>query len=261
VLERAIEIAREAGRLIMQVRESADLSLSMKIDESPVTRADLIANKFICEALVSLSGLPVISEEENTVAFDNRKDWPQFWLVDPLDGTKEFMTGENDFTVNIALIRDSIPVLGVIYAPALDDLYFASQGAGAFVVRKGQQTKLPSIRLQDTVVGRSRYHDSQKLTDFLNAKGISKTAIVGGALKFGRLAEGVINLYPRFVGSKEWDIGAGHAILREARCNIIDLTTGKAPQYNKPVLRNNHFVAYAEGIDSQMIDGLLGEQT
>jgi 3'(2'), 5'-bisphosphate nucleotidase len=164
--------------------------------------------------------------------------------VDPLDGTKDFIAANDEFTVNIALIENGVPVLGLIYAPALDEIYFAKKGDGALLIKDGLETKLPNKQCSGIIAGRSRFHDSDSFDEFLKINKIESSIAFGSALKFGKLAMGAINIYPRFVGSSEWDIAAGHLIVKEAGCDIIDLETFREPVYNKTSIRNNNFIAH-----------------
>jgi 3'(2'), 5'-bisphosphate nucleotidase len=240
-------IAREAGAIILEIYGDQSYTVTYKDDQSPLTAADLASESCIVSALQE-RGLPVLSEEAGSHS-ETRRTWEQFWLVDPLDGTKDFISRNGEFTVNIALIKRGCPVLGVIYAPAIDTLYYAEKGKGAFLEREGEVKELPVTSSDGYIVTVSRQHLSETGKDFLAMNGITAIEQKGSSLKFGVLAEGTATLYPRFEGSMEWDIAAGHIIATEAGCRIIDLKTGQEPVYNKESLRNNPFIAFAPQVN------------
>jgi 3'(2'), 5'-bisphosphate nucleotidase len=235
-------IAYECGKKIMNCCES--ISYSLKIDASPLTLADQASHDFLDRSLKDIKNIPVLSEE-NIIPYTARKNWDEFWLIDPLDGTKEFINGHDEFCINIALIQNKEPVLGLIYAPKLDEFYYAEKGRG--FEYKGPDRSF--IKAEGPIIAVSRFHHSQKTEHFLKLHDFTKTYSVGAALKFGRMALGEIDVYPRLEGSKEWDIAAGHIILKEAQCFIVDLTTNTEPIYNKQSLENNYFIAYGPTID------------
>lgn len=241
-------IARQAGDLVMEVYAQSAIATDFKEDQSPLTEADLRSHSYIIEALSSSFPFPVLSEE-HILAYEKRRDWDAFWLVDPLDGTRDFLARNGEFTINIALIVNNVPVLGVIYAPAVDELYFAGQGLGAFCHKAGQEERLLGRETPERVLAISRFHDAPEMAGFAVNNAVSRVLPIGSALKFGRLAAGDVTLYPRFSGSKEWDIAAGHAIVREAGCRIVDLVTCEEPVYNKPNLHNNYFIAHTGNLD------------
>ena len=238
----AITIAKQAGEIILEYYHEDTYDVSYKDDESPVTAADLASDSYIASELKKTK-IPVISEESDYDLL-TRGSLKQFWLVDPLDGTKDFISRNGEFTVNIALIEDHSPVLGVIYAPAIDTLYYAQKKGGSYLSMNGNTTRLPRMHKDGYVVTISRQHLSDTGREFLAMNGITEVEQKGSSLKFGILAEGRATLYPRFEGSMEWDIAAGHIIATEAGCLIIDLVTGKEPVYNKESLLNNPFLAH-----------------
>jgi 3'(2'), 5'-bisphosphate nucleotidase len=192
----------------------------------------------------------VISEEQ-PVGYEDRKDWDTFFLVDPLDGTKDFIDKNGEFTVNIALIKNKKPVLGVIYAPALGELYAAVAGEGAVLEKNNRTYRLPCSQPgsgERTVTG-SRKHRSPLDATFQELNDIQTVVPRGSSLKFCAVASGAATLYPRFQGSMEWDIAAGHIIATESGCGILDLTTGREPDYNKKSLLNNYFIVHAGSLD------------
>lgn len=240
MLQQIVEIAKEAGEIILKYYNNlSDVSVQYKKDHSPLTTADLESSQYITEALKKNFGFPVISEE-SVPEYTIRKNFQTFWLVDPLDGTKDFLAKTGQFTVNIALIESGIPTLGVIYVPAMDLMYYAKKGSGAFL---NGRPIFNSSKREQLIATDSVFHSSAETQNFLKTHGINQVLKFGSALKFGKLAEGTIDIYPRFEGSKEWDIASGHIILKEAGCSIIDLITKQEPAYNKPSMKNNFFIA------------------
>lgn len=232
-----IKIIRNAGNLILDNRKGLT---RLKGDSSPVTQADFESNIFLTQELRKIKDIPVLSEE-NIIEYDERKKWKEFWLIDPLDGTKEFIRGYKDFCINIALIKNQSPILGLIYAPLLDELYFAEKDKGfTFYGERHQKEHLLSKS-----VAISRFHHSSLTQEFMRLNTFKETHITGAAIKFGHLACGIVGYYPRFQGSMEWDIAAGQIILQEAGGTILDLETNQPPLYNKENLLNNHFISYA----------------
>lgn len=247
LLMQAVTIAKAAGEIILDYYHDNSYEVSVKDDKSPVTAADLASDHFI-ESELKNTRIPVISEESECDPA-TRRSLKRFWLVDPLDGTKDFISRNGEFTVNIALIEDHSPVLGVIYAPAIDTLYYAQKNGGSFLVKNGAGESLPFTHREGYVVTASRQHLSDTDREFLSLNGITDVEQKGSSLKFGILAEGRATLYPRFVGSMEWDIAAGHIIATEAGCRVVDLVTGQEPAYNKESLFNNPFIAFAPHVD------------
>lgn len=248
LLNEIIAISKHAGSLVMEWYDSDSSLVARKSDASPLTQADLASDTFIRDAL-SASGTPVISEETDS-PYEGRKSWDRFWLVDPLDGTKDFLERNGEFTVNIALISRGSPVLGVIHAPAAGLTYSAREGGGAFCEKGGRISRLPRYAPKTELIATvSRQHLSAATREFVMLNGISRCEPCGSSLKFGTVASGKATVYPRFEGSMEWDIAAGHSILAEAGCSIIDLVTGTPPRYNKPLLKNNPFIVCGPRIE------------
>lgn len=252
LLARIIAISKHAGSLILEWYENESCQVVRKSDASPLTEADLASDAFIGQAL-SDTGIPLISEETDC-PYPVRKDWDRFWLVDPLDGTKDFLERNGEFTVNIALVERGSPVLGVIHAPAAGLTYYARAAKGAFCEKNGRISRLPCFEPSGSPVATvSRQHLTARTREFLTRNGITRVEPRGSSLKFGMVASGKATIYPRFEGSMEWDIGAGQCILTEAGCRIIDLVTGTAPHYNKPSLLNNPFIVCAPHIKSETL--------
>jgi 3'(2'), 5'-bisphosphate nucleotidase len=241
-----VTIAKEAGDAIMQIYKQ-DFDVQYKQDSSPLTLADKKANEIIDAGLNQLSvSFPILSEEGKEIPYKDRKNWEYFWLVDPLDGTKEFVKKNDEFTVNIALIHKDAPVLGVVYAPALDVCYWAKQDEGAF--KDGKRLPLKTERQRDTYkIVASRSHMSDDTQAFIDAIDTSKEKeliSIGSSLKICIVAEGEADIYPRLGPTMEWDTGAAHAIVNESGKSLQKYKYGKYSKhiYNKGSLTNNWFI-------------------
>ena len=245
-LEQILDIARRASAAIMAIYGQEGIRLDDKSDDSPLTRADMAAHATIVAGLAAVSSHPILSEEA-VVAWPERRQWKKFWLVDPLDGTKDFIAGNGDFTVNIALIEverpeAGRPVLGVVAIPARHTLYWAELGKGAFC--DGRRIHNDSARgCRELIASDSRFHSTPATVDFLNKHHVHTVSRFGSALKMCKLAEGEIDLYPRLNGTMEWDTAAAHLIANEAGCKLVDVESGEELVYGKENLRNNHFIA------------------
>nr|WP_291315705.1 3'(2'),5'-bisphosphate nucleotidase CysQ [Desulfuromonas sp.] len=187
----------------------------------------------------------MLSEEGKDIPYEERKDWERFWLVDPLDGTKEFIKRNGEFTVNIALVEGNAPVLGVVYVPAQDKLYYGRVGEGA-LTRKGQESPLriqvrPEAPEEGQTVVMSRSHPSPELEDYLKSIKVAEALPVGSSLKLCVVAEGRADLYPRLGPTMEWDTGAGQAVVESAGGRVLD-PAGARLEYNKPNLLNSYFI-------------------
>ena len=249
LLQRLIPIARAAGQVIMEIY-ATDFSVRGKSDASPVTEADERAEAVILSALAELTpDIPVISEEAAAAGVIPEVA-DRFWLVDPLDGTKEFINRNGEFTVNIALIDNHCPLLGVVLAPALNRLFAGHVGVGAFVEEGGRRRPVAcrAVPAEGLTVVASRLHgDADTLEKFLAGRKIAKLTNAGSSLKLCLVASGEADLYPRFGRTMEWDIAAGHAVLAAAGGHVKTLD-GEPLRYRKPGLDNPHFVA--GGIES-----------
>ena len=255
----AIEAALKGAKKIMHVYASTT-QVTLKEDKSPLTQADTMAHNAIKEILAA-TNLPLLSEEGSKIDFATRKDWDYFWMVDPLDGTKEFIKKNGEFTVNIALINNNTPVFGVIYAPVLEILYFGYENIGSYKLRLNNHSinynsveellsksiKLPENKKRDSyIIVASRSHFNEETEKFVakakekhnNIDFISK----GSSLKICLVADGSADVYPRLAPTMEWDTAAGHAIAQFAGKEVTDWKTGSAMIYNKENLLNNWFV-------------------
>lgn len=247
MLNEVIAIAKEAGEAILDIYHvSQDVEISRKDDDSPLTKADLAAHHIIIDALKELDpDTHIISEESGVPEYEERKDWTKFWIVDPLDGTKEFIKKNGEFTVNIALIDEGVPVLGVVYVPDKDTTYYAAKGKGAFKqvgADKPKQIFSAAANLEEQLVAvQSRSHGSDELIEQLKEKGLTvkKTIPAGSSIKFCLVAEGQADIYPRMGPTMEWDVAAGDAVYR------YSAREGEHPSpltYNKPDLKNGSFL-------------------
>ncbi|WP_299762292.1 3'(2'),5'-bisphosphate nucleotidase CysQ [uncultured Pontibacter sp.] len=253
LLQTAKTAALEAGEAILKVYTSGDAEVEVKADDSPLTKADRAAHEIIACHLAQ-TGLPILSEEGKQTAFEQREKWPWHWLVDPLDGTKEFLKRNGEFTVNIALMHLNIPVGGVIYAPVLGALYVGSSATGVYKETQGQQTLLkPKPKRQELKellqqpqvhIIASRTHLSPETAAFISQFPNSQTVSMGSSLKFMLVAEGKADIYPRFAPTMEWDTAAAHAILLTLNRGIYQQNLQHELAYNKPNLLNPSFIAY-----------------
>ena len=244
-------IAKKAGNEIIKIYQQ-EFDVDYKKDNSPLTKADIHSNEVIIKNLENLyPDIPILSEENKEIPYDTRKNWEYFWLIDPLDGTKEFVKKNGEFTVNIALIYKNMPVLGVIYAPALDLLYYAQKDQGAFKQEKNKKPqRLPIYKHinNDTLkVIVSKSHYNQETKDFVNnLKYKYKKTIefirIGSSLKLCLIAEGKADIYPRLAPTMEWDIAAGQSIIEESKGKIIKYKTKEFIRYNKQNLLNPYFI-------------------
>lgn len=248
LLATAIQAALDAGRDIMEIYDDpeADFGIERKADNSPLTRADKAAHARIMTYLEP-TGIPVLSEEGAHLPYDKRRTWQRLWIVDPLDGTKEFIKRNGEFTVNIALVEDGAPVMGVIYVPVKQQLYYGIVGEGATKEEDGVRSSLPlpAGERPFTVVA-SRSHLSSETADFIDnlRREHPDLELVssGSSLKICLVAEGKADIYPRHAPTMEWDTAAGDAIARAAGRSVVDALTGEPLRYNKEDLHNPWFV-------------------
>jgi 3'(2'), 5'-bisphosphate nucleotidase len=250
LLPAVLDLARAAGREIMEVY-ARDFRVDEKADSSPLTDADLRSQKVILAGLARLTpGVPILAEEAeaSAVAFEERAKWQEYWLVDPLDGTREFVSRNPEFTVNIALVRAHHPVLGVVHVPAQTLDYYGSEGSGAFRQAAGQpgrQIRVTKAANPVRVVG-SKSHRGDSLDGLLARLGPHELKPVGSSLKLCLVAEGLADFYPRLGPTMEWDIAAAQAVLECAGGHVTDLD-GQPLRYNtRSSLLNPHFIAYGD---------------
>jgi 3'(2'), 5'-bisphosphate nucleotidase len=247
--EGAIAVAREAATRILQVYDR-DFDVAHKDDDSPLTAADLAAHRCIVDGLRALSPpIPVLSEESARAAFDQRRGWTRFWLVDPLDGTREFVKRNGEFTVNIALVEDGVAVFGVVQAPVTGRIWYGGAGLGAYRREADGDERAIAVRTPAAAplrVAASRSHRDPRSDGFIARMGAVQPVGLGSSLKFCALAEGRIDVYPRFGPTSEWDTAAGQAVLEGAGGAVLDLQ-GRPFRYNRRAsLLNGAFVALGD---------------
>jgi 3'(2'), 5'-bisphosphate nucleotidase len=256
LLQLAIETAVKAGAAIMAVYHELDHEIEIKADKSFLTKADKLAHDIIEDCLKD-TGIPILSEEGHHLSYEVRKNWKQLWIIDPLDGTKEFINRNGEFTVNIALVENEIPILGVVFCPALGTMFYGTEEHGSYklfihnlinaTIDRKEAHKLPLYTSPSvyTVVA-SRSHLSDETVEFIDGlqkeKGTIEMISQGSSMKFCLVAKGQAHCYPRFAPTMEWDTAAGHAVCKYAGFDVIDWKTKKEKRYNKPELRNNYFV-------------------
>lgn len=248
-LEQLVLLARQAGEAILTVY-AQDFSVEKKADSSPLTQADLASHRIICQGLAGLDpDTPVLSEESAEIPFSERRQWHEYWLVDPLDGTREFVNRNGEFTVNIALVRDREPVVGVVHVPVSGRTYFGARGLGAFC-RDGSTDAMEIFTRQPAasplVVVGSRSHANPDLEDRLGVIGPYELVSMGSSLKFCLVAEGRADFYPRFGLTSEWDTAAAQAVVEAAGGRVTTLD-GRPLSYNsKDSLLNPHFLVFGD---------------
>lgn len=257
LLKTAIITAWQAGKEIMKVYEK-DFAFESKADNSPLTAADLAAHQTIKNAL-EFTGFPLLSEEGKMIPYEQRKNWETFWLVDPLDGTKEFIKRNGEFTVNIALIVKGIPVLGVVYVPVTEWMYAGAENEGSILLKTGNDldvdfdSYLSSARVLQTATSLDQYtivasrtHSSPETERFIEEKTVKHGSVnlvsSGSSIKLCMIAEGKANVYPRLAPTMEWDTAAGHAVAKYAGGTVYDYHTKRELTYNKENLLNPWFI-------------------
>ena len=257
LLHTAITASLQAGKAILEIYHSGAFDVELKGDNSPLTKADTASHDVIMSYLEP-TNIPVLSEEGRDITYQERKDWKQLWIVDPIDGTKEFIKRNGEFTVNISLIENQRPIIGVIYVPVTGELYFSSKEIGAFKVAVNLKdydvntllsmgNKLPLQREDKTfTIVASRSHMSPETETYVqemrDIHGDVKLISKGSSLKLCMVAEGAANCYPRFAPTMEWDTAAGQAICEHAGFEVLDWDTKKNMLYNREELLNNWFL-------------------
>ncbi|MFY7989510.1 MAG: 3'(2'),5'-bisphosphate nucleotidase CysQ [Fluviicola sp.] len=253
----ALHAALEAGKAIMEVYNSDSFEVEIKSDQSPLTKADKVSHGIIADYLKQ-TGIPVLSEEGKMIPFSERGSWDLLWIVDPIDGTKEFIKRNGEFTVNIALVQNGLPILGVVFAPAINELFFSEASIGAFkcvtsessmvngLMNHSEKLPLPKGNRPFTVVA-SKSHLSEETATYIeelrSKHGALESISKGSSLKLCMVAEGIADCYPRFAPTMEWDTAAGQAICRFAGKIVKDVKTGDELIYNRKDLLNNWFLA------------------
>ena len=246
-------IAEEAGKTILEVYNSDDFGVEVKEDDSPLTRADKASNDIIEKRLTELyPEIPILSEEGKEISFDKRKNWKQFWCVDPLDGTKEFIKRNGEFTVNIALINDGNPIAGVIFVPVTNEIFYGDIKNGSFKIDSDgnkKQLRVSSKSPNDELsVVQSRSHSGKEENQFYSKYKIKQALSKGSSLKICLVAEGHAEIYFRGGPTWEWDTAAGHAILLGAGGYFVNKDSSELV-YNKEIIKNFGFIASSFEID------------
>lgn len=250
LIDPVIALAEEAGRRILEIYDQG-FEITDKADNTPLTDADLAAHNAITEGLATLTPeIPVLSEESTSIPFEERQQWERYWLIDPLDGTREFIKRNGEFTVNIALIENHRPILGVIQVPCNGILYYGWQQGGAWKKMPEQATEQIEVRTpseEQLVVAGSRSHQSESITSFLDKIGTHRIFPMGSSLKSCLVAEGQADLYPRLGPTSEWDTAAAQCVVEEAGGQLTD-TSMQPLRYNtKDSLLNPHFFVFGKG--------------
>ena len=256
ILDTLVNISREAGDAILAIYNDEERfqHVDMKANDSPLTLADQAAHELIVERLQKVTPeIPILSEEGRDIPYEERSQWTRFWLVDPLDGTKEFIKRNGEFTVNIALVEDQKVTMGCVYVPVQDLAFFAAKGEGAVVAREGNlgtpvQASTFTMDKEGLRIVCSRSHLTPEVEAYLNKLKQPEKVSMGSSLKFMVLAEGDADIYPRLGPTMEWDTGAAQIILEEAGGSVISEETKEPLLYNKENLLNPFFIAYGDKV-------------
>lgn len=252
VVELASQVGKEVAVIYQKYLKDAVLDVSIKPDDSPVMDADLLAHQLLTTGLNNIdASLPVLSEEL-AVKATARLQWQRYWLIDPVDGTRDFISQSGNFSINIALIEDHHPILGVVYVPVDNTCYFAAKGLGAFK-QVGLNSEHIAIHVRKTNASKitvmvSRHHKTANIREFLTALGDHEIINVGSALKFGLIAEGKADIYLRLGPTSEWDTAAGQCILEQAGGKVVDLSWQPLRYNTKDSVINPHFVAIGDPV-------------
>ncbi len=250
-INKIINIAIDAGKEILKIYQQESFEQQLKLDKSPLTKADIASHNLIINQLQKITpNIPILSEESKKVSWRIRRSWHTYWLIDPLDGTKEFIKKNGEFTVNIALISGNSSVLGVVHAPVSADTWIGEKNKSAKkITQNGEQiikVSKPKIGEIHKVVG-SRSHAGDSLNQFLCSIGKYELISIGSSLKFCMVAEGEAHTYPRFGPTSEWDTAAAHAVVNSAGGEVINIATGRPLLYNaKDSLLNPFFIVQAK---------------
>jgi 3'(2'), 5'-bisphosphate nucleotidase len=248
-LESLLDLIRQAGDAILRIYNT-EFEIETKQDNSPLTAADMAAHNLIVSKLQSLTPeIPVLSEESSTIPYETRKSWSRYWLIDPLDGTREFVKRNGEFTVNIALIEGDTPVFGAVYAPVLKTLYYGIPGEGASKQEGDKPIEAISVqeqRRQPTLVAGSRSHAGDSLKQFLNKLGEHELVSMGSSLKLCLVAEGKADIYPRLGPTSEWDTAAAQAVVEAAGGRVTTLECQPLKYNTKDSLLNPHFLVFGD---------------
>jgi 3'(2'), 5'-bisphosphate nucleotidase len=248
-----LSLLEKAGSEILNIYHDGNFNILVKEDNSPVTRADLASDKIIKTGLAEITpGVNVFSEETKEVSFTERSKWDPLWILDPLDGTKEFIARNDEFCISLALIEKRSPVAGFIYAPVTKTSWYAIKGEGAYKMMNNVKERLPVESRNGLFrINVSRSHFSDREAVWIEKFRRQNEAVIeiwGSAIKFCRIAEGVSDVYPKLSQIHEWDMAAGHLIIEESGGRIIEYGTGKVPAYNKEDYHQPPFIAFGPGV-------------
>jgi len=259
IVQQLADIARHAGTAILEIYENGNIGETKKEDNSPLTLADLASHHVIVDQLANIApDIPVLSEESANITYEERSKWKKYWLIDPLDGTKEFLKRNGEFTVNIALIENGEPAIGVVYAPVLDVCYYGARDKGSF--KQHGSAAAQHISTKPFIVGEtikvvaSRSHSDVRTEALLKQLGDYQCISMGSSLKLCLVAEGAANFYPRLGPTMEWDTAAAHAVVKAAGGRVCSLS-GIELHYNKMDLHNPEFLVFPaedEGLYSRL---------
>tara|TARA_B100001250_G_scaffold300104_1_gene261767 strand:+ start:693 stop:1502 length:810 start_codon:yes stop_codon:yes gene_type:complete len=248
-IKKLIKISKNAGDAIMDIYES-EFDVNFKSDQSPLTKADIVSNKIICQSLKKITpDIPILSEESSDIPYEQRSKWNQYWLIDPLDGTKEFIKKNGEFTVNIALIERNRPIFGVIRVPAKSITYWGGVDIGSYSKKDGESSKKINVSKRRSTglrVVSSRSHKNNRLDECLSNFDSIQDINIGSSLKFCLLAEGKADLYPRLGPTSEWDTAAGEAILKYSGGYLLTIDGKKMNYNNSEALLNPYFIASSD---------------
>lgn len=244
-----IDIIEGASKIVLEVYNSPDFDVQLKSDNSPLTRADLLSSNYICENLKKYYPLiPIICEETKNETYEKRQSYEYYWLIDPIDGTKEFIKRNGEFTVNIALCCKNQPIAGFVSIPTEKKIYYGIKNRGSFLFHNGETKRLHANKKnyndknQHFTIIASRSHSNKETEDFINEYPNHTLTSVGSSIKLLWIAEGKADLYPRIAPTMEWDTAASHIIVEEAGGTVLQYNTTIPLSYNKPNLLNPYFV-------------------
>lgn len=253
-----LNLVKSAGKEILKIYSANDFHVTIKSDHSPVTVADIASDNIIKKGLSEITPLiPVFSEETKEISYDIRASWNPLWILDPLDGTKEFIALNGEFCICLALVMNCKPVAGFIFAPVTNEFWYALEGKGAFKLDEDKEKRLPLKNHDGPIIitiSRSHYNRDEAIwIDKLQKKQESLISIQGSAIKFCRIAEGTSDIYPKFGPINEWDVAAGDIIVKESGGEMVEVLTRLAPVYNKKNYIQPHFIVSGQRLKGKKL--------